>query len=102
MCSPVLLASTSVRDLSAPLVEGAALRHFYSMSGYIHKGGEVHDTFYLPALSKKIYLRWVHDAHFQFTKVTTADQHIIKAYQPKRPLHIQMDKPPEISGTLWA
>jgi len=52
--------------------------------------GKAKDTASTPCLllyiavisSCKNYLRWVHDAHFQFTKVTTADQHITKAYQP--------------------
>ena len=36
VCSPIYYLSTAVRVLSGSLVEEPALRHVYSLSGYIH------------------------------------------------------------------
>ena len=87
VCSPLYSASTAVEGSVGFFLEESALRHFISMSGYIH------DTFCLPHIFKRITGVGVNDVLFQFAKATTASPHITQEYQTQRLLNSKMLNP---------
>ena len=86
VCSPIYYLSTAVRVLSGSFVEEPALRHVYSLSGYIHRV----DRNVIPCSYPNIHKDFSSGSmmcYNQFTKVTTASPHITQAYQTHSTLY---------------